>query len=593
MTRTQNIFASCARVVLVFAALALFISAARAHVDPKEEENLYEITVVWTSLDLKNDGDDWWRGDGDIIVNYSVEQKAHGPHGPQAGAYDYNHIPALKFDDHGGRGGEVRFDRYNPPLLFYQHRQCHQIRGDFELTFQVLDDDDGLILRGWNALVRGVRNTVIHGATRAVMRLLTSSPVGAALDTLASELARADSFAANSARDLVNDLAQRLGARGDVVRRAQDYAARAIDGILDDIPGIREARGAIRWARDKIGELRQWIEDRLEEIFTAIYNTVFGWFLAERPTTELLGEISFTETPLPDDADVVERTGSGVATLAENLPGIGQARIGYEIRQRLLRTWGGGANAACRQPPARPPRAASPPAQTVAPAPSASAPETSAPAAPPQREETLEPETAPPPRETAAAPPREEAAQPETPPAAPSPPAATPGPPSEPAPDETASPPPAGEGEAPPEETAQSEETPPETGETAAEPEKKRKPRIRFSFGITREGATPPPAPSGPVLTRSPQLSRCAETLGANTGREHRAEGVRRTTHGLAFVREDLLIYINSTEPQITDKMKDCARMLLNFLDGNSTPGDRDWIIRIYEAAYEKGRAGG
>lgn len=103
----------------------------------------------------------------------------------------------------------------------------------------------------------------------------------------------------------------------------------------------------------------------------------------------------------------------------------------------------------------------------------------------------------------------------------------------------------------------------------------------------------PPPAPSGPVLTRSPQLSRCADMLGLNTGREHRAEGARSASSGLAFVREDLLLYINSKEPQITDEMKNCARLLLNFLDGNSTEGDRKWVVGIYEAAYERGRAGG
>lgn len=111
----------------------------------------------------------------------------------------------------------------------------------------------------------------------------------------------------------------------------------------------------------------------------------------------------------------------------------------------------------------------------------------------------------------------------------------------------------------------------------------------------------PPPPPAaegpapgaGPVLTRSPELSRCAELLGANTGREHRKEGRPRASVGLAFVRADLVVYINSTDPQITEEMKHCAELLLSFLDGNSTPSDKDWIVETYKTAYDKERGKG
>jgi hypothetical protein len=555
MARGFGKFRPLSRLALALCGLLSLASAARAHVDPKDEQILYEVSVHLTAMRLDDDGDidadlglfswlfgaEFFRRHGDIILNTSVQQIGHDP---VSRTYSYAQIAALNYDDKRGR---IALD-----LPIYYHEQCHPIKGDFRLRIDVFDDDDSVLLKWWNGLVGGVRWAAIRAAKEAIRTALTSggSPAASALEAATGRGAAA----------ILEPLLGELG-QGGAAEKARDVATIALDKLLDDVPVIG---GAYAWASEQLDKL----DAALEDLLSTIYDYTLGLIFSERAPKEHLGGANITLwSPKP----TATRNGAPIASLPLDVSPRGSSessgRFDYEIREQVMK-------------PAEAPECVEEEQQTTQaqqPRGSGGAPASAPTGGSPTSSST--PVTTPTAPASSSEPALEQAAPSETPQSQTSPVTA----------------PPAGEGEAPPEESSEGEAPPPATSETTAEPEKKRGRRLRSALGgIARELVSPPPpAPSGPVLTRSPQLSRCADMLGANTGREHRAEGARRGSSGLSFVRADLRLYIDSKEPQITDEMKNCARLLLNFLDGNSTESDKNWVVRIYETAYERGYSGG
>ena len=95
-----------------------------------------------------------------------------------------------------------------------------------------------------------------------------------------------------------------------------------------------------------------------------------------------------------------------------------------------------------------------------------------------------------------------------------------------------------------------------------------------------------------PKYTRSPKIKNCAEMLGGTTGWEAYYEGktleIPRSKY-MEFMINDLNIYITSTDPSVTEEMRECARKLLDFLKHAASETDRQWIADIYMDSYFAG----
>jgi len=368
----RRFFAPCAGAALFAAAL---FAPARAHVEPIDDETLYEVTVVWTNFDLKNDGDGWGKGlvgegAGDIVFVAHVAQDGHGE---ETRRYTYRDTPQLNFDDRGGRGNPTRMG----DLLLYSHQQCHPFTGGLSVRLEIYDDDDNLLLRAWNAFAGRLRNAVIRRAKGAIVGAIFSG--GNPVATAWGAISRARSMHGAEARNLVDDLAQRLGAPAEIARRAQNFAASKLEEALQSIPLVGDV---IR----TIDDVRRWVEERIEEILTSLYDTLLGWLFREMPAMEELGRFDHrVEAREPDG----RRWNYDYAARSLHPPGIGKATVDIEIRARVLEDWAG----TCRRPT---PRAESPSPAQQPPAPQ---PETTVPPASAPPVTSTPPEPAVPPAE--------------------------------------------------------------------------------------------------------------------------------------------------------------------------------------------------
>lgn len=88
-----------------------------------------------------------------------------------------------------------------------------------------------------------------------------------------------------------------------------------------------------------------------------------------------------------------------------------------------------------------------------------------------------------------------------------------------------------------------------------------------------------------------PELMTYAENLGGNTGREYQSELTNEQKEELLtmpeseyvnFMRNDLNIYITSTEPSVTEEMTVWANELLDFLNTAEKPEHQQWIADLY-----------
>lgn len=84
-------------------------------------------------------------------------------------------------------------------------------------------------------------------------------------------------------------------------------------------------------------------------------------------------------------------------------------------------------------------------------------------------------------------------------------------------------------------------------------------------------------------------VEKCIKLLSEITGKEHKKEQPARLVipkdEYVKFMRYDLNIYINSQDPSVTPKIRECAKKLLEYLN-SATPQEQQQIAELYVASY-------
>ncbi len=113
------------------------------------------------------------------------------------------------------------------------------------------------------------------------------------------------------------------------------------------------------------------------------------------------------------------------------------------------------------------------------------------------------------------------------------------------------------------------------------------------------QSATPTAAPtlgSTPEMTLIVvDIEECAQNLGKNTGREHKAKGIilqLTKDQYVEFVRKEMYAYRSGAYPSATDAVSlKCAIRILDYLNQMS-PDRKQWLADLFMAAYKSGYEG-